>query len=1053
LLVIYGDTSQDGIWYSGDPATVEGKEFGPKPFDKLAKFDEDQVWEFTLANPFRNAGNDVIIAGPGAGMLTVFGGPGDDTIVGSKDGDHLAGGSGDDTIDGQGGIDQIYGDSGFNVDVLGDPEPLRRFDVVIDPSAPISRAEAETLAGPVLTVPTVNASAFPEADPLTVGDDVLRGGDDDDIIFGDHGRITTEVEVLDFAGKLASLPPLKIRTTAYDFINRNGATQSDILTMASEVLDQGGDDTIFGEADEDILVGGANRLLGAVRGGDTIDGGLHEDLILGDNVRLDHRAATVDPRDRNPRIRQLTGGLIYDATGHQLTDPTTPFADPRIDGASWANFEIANLDHTFALEARADGSFGNDYIAGGPDDDLIFGQLGDDIIQGDGSISGKVVDAAPVGAVRLDDGLGTLVVAPSFDAESDGDDYIEGGGGHDVVFGNQGQDDIVGGSSSLFSLDTRAERPDGEDILFGGAGTRTARNILGQGGDSILGQVAQHARDADVIMGDNANVFVLIDAQDAFPGDFLEFNYDQNPDIGNDPADPLALQHRGSLRLIPRAFALLDYTPGVEGPDNIGGSDLIKGEDGDDVIHGMLKNDVLYGDGWDDDVYGGTGRDKIFGGSGEDGLLGDDGLIQTSRNGIAEPLYGIAAQAETVLGIPKPDNAQFIGAVVDITNLLKKTVDLTVGDHADPLFTWKNGDTDIVYGGRGDDFIHGGAADDALSGAEALPEFYQDTRPQPDAPPIVYNPDPDRRTLDFWRDPFTGALEPFYDPDNPRTKIAGFILNFDSFEPNGDLIEDGKDWIFGDLGHDVLFGGTGHDRLFGGLGDDYHQADDNLDTDGGLNNNADDFRLPGTTAGAGDFAFGGGGLDVLIANTGADRLFDWTGEFNSFVVPFARFGAPTVNRQVSPHAKEFLRGLADAGGMDPGLLEPNNELGLVDQDDPEWNDQHGGPRDPQPGNFPPGAYDDPAEPEDDTDVAFKGILQDEHGSTPSGRRATKDIPDVPVGDIRIEKAINAVDPLLPTPAEDADTFDTRAASGCESPRSSTTSGRRPTPATTSTLFW
>ena len=49
--------------------------------------------------------------------------------------------------------------------------------------------------------------------------------------------------------------------------------------------------------------------------------------------------------------------------------------------------------------------------------------------------------------------------------------YIEGGGGCDTIFGGLGQDDIVGGSSSLFGLDSPAKRPDGRDILFGGAGT------------------------------------------------------------------------------------------------------------------------------------------------------------------------------------------------------------------------------------------------------------------------------------------------------------------------------------------------------------------------------------------------------------------------------------------------------------------------------------------------------------------------------------------------------------------------------------------------------
>ena len=47
--------------------------------------------------------------------------------------------------------------------------------------------------------------------------------------------------------------------------------------------------------------------------------------------------------------------------------------------------------------------------------------------------------------------------------------------------------------------------------------------------------------------------------------------------------------------------------------------------------------------------------------------------------------------------------------------------------------------------------------------------------------------------------PFTGQQRLFYDVFNPRTKIAGFVLNFDSFDATGKLIEDGKDGNYGDL--------------------------------------------------------------------------------------------------------------------------------------------------------------------------------------------------------------------------------------------------------------
>jgi hypothetical protein len=36
-LVVYGDTSQDAVWYSGESFSVKGQEFGPKPFDPFWK--------------------------------------------------------------------------------------------------------------------------------------------------------------------------------------------------------------------------------------------------------------------------------------------------------------------------------------------------------------------------------------------------------------------------------------------------------------------------------------------------------------------------------------------------------------------------------------------------------------------------------------------------------------------------------------------------------------------------------------------------------------------------------------------------------------------------------------------------------------------------------------------------------------------------------------------------------------------------------------------------------------------------------------------------------
>src|SRR5262249_38925393 len=162
-------------------------------------------------------------------------------------------------------------------------------------------------------------------------------------------------------------------------------------------------------------------------------------------------------------------------------------------------------------------------------------------------------------------------------------------GGKDIIFGNLGQDDIIGGSSSLFGLTTPALRPDGSDIIFGGAGTRIARNLLGTGADSTTGAFADHATDADNILGDNGNLYRLV-SQGGSGTAFLTFVYDSTDDIGSDPAHPGTPHSRGPKRIIPRAYQTLDYTPGLLAAGDIGGADLVHAEDGDDFVHGEVGN-------------------------------------------------------------------------------------------------------------------------------------------------------------------------------------------------------------------------------------------------------------------------------------------------------------------------------------------------------------------------------------------------------------------------------------------------------------------------------
>jgi hypothetical protein len=305
----------------------------------------------------------------------------------------------------------------------------------------------------------------------------------------------------------------------------------------------------------------------------------------------------------------------------------------------------------------------------------------------------------------------------------------------------------------------------------------------------------------------------------------------------------------------------------------------------------------------------------------------------TSRNGLAEPLYGIAATGESWIGIRGDD----LAADINVAGALNKTVNETpfnVDPNNDPLFIAHNSD-DIIYGGLGNDWLHGGSGNDAISGAEALPQFY--ANPSNPGNVLQYNPS-------------TGLFGAF-DPTNPLKRIDGFLLNFDPTEgvavtsaSDGTVMSDGNDRIFGDLGNDWLVGGTGNDHLYGGWGNDVLNVDDNQSTIGGLNTQSDDHPSYN------DIAFGGAGNDWLIGNNKQDWLIDWAGDNNSYAMPTDVHGQQTQIHSYDPKVAGFLYALSAADGADATRAadtgapawrngEPNGELGLLMPGDTAYFEQ------------------------------------------------------------------------------------------------------------------
>lgn len=196
---------------------------------------------------------------------TAYGGAGNDLIIGSQAGDHLAGGSGDDTILGQGGSDHIYGDSGVNVNILTRALHIPTVDASPAPTVDPRLGASDQTFKPV-KVPT------PMRDDMVAGNDFLDGngsGNPDlpNIIFGDHGVVVQWVDD-------PNLPPIllqKIQTTEL----------STVIAINSAELQNGGDDVLYGDDIPDVLIGGP--------GNDMLDGREDDDLIFGDSVYLTRR--------------------------------------------------------------------------------------------------------------------------------------------------------------------------------------------------------------------------------------------------------------------------------------------------------------------------------------------------------------------------------------------------------------------------------------------------------------------------------------------------------------------------------------------------------------------------------------------------------------------------------------------------------------------------------------------------------------------------------------------------------------------------------------------
>jgi Ca2+-binding RTX toxin-like protein len=332
-----GDAGNDGVEVNGSPTLGDTFTLAPEPGG--VKFQRTNLVPFTLDTATERfqvnglGGADSVSASDGVGALTLLsvdGGAGADTVVGSDGPDLLLGGEGNDVLSGGGGDDRIVGDRGND---------------------------------------TMNGGT---------GDDTLvwNNGDGTDVVNGDDGRDDVEVNGAPAAGDVftvqpngarirfdrTNLVPFSLDIGSSETMHANGLGGDDAITVGevgsyavtaaggpgNDTLTGGGSSETFlgGSGNDTITPGGGLDVVSGDEGDDQVNvrdstadvarGGDGNDSVVADAADLDildgfetvDRTPVVTPADTSTRPVIIRGGIVKVRKGIASIRVSCPITSP-----------------------------------------------------------------------------------------------------------------------------------------------------------------------------------------------------------------------------------------------------------------------------------------------------------------------------------------------------------------------------------------------------------------------------------------------------------------------------------------------------------------------------------------------------------------------------------------------------------------------------------------------------------------------------------------------------------------------------------------------------
>ena len=808
----------------------------------------------------------------------VFGGTGNDILIGVDQNDVFHGGTGNDTIAGNGGNDRLDGGTGANVIDGGTGNDIALFDF----SDQIGDVVAINggVAGTTYQF-TVAGAAFGSVKDVEILN-VIIGGKGNDRLGGVY-TLTTGLShtITSGAGSDTVVIDLSADTTGkFSGGPNNGARIYNDITgaqinvdAATEVLEFTGNAT--GTAAADGVFGGiGNDILTGLDGHDVFHGGAGDDKITGNggNDRLDggvgantidggagNDIALFDMSDRTGDIIALNGG----AAG-----VTYVFT---VDGSAYGSvkdIEVVNV----LLGGTGNDQLGGVYTLNGALNHTIVSGLGLDTVVIDlsadtaGKFSGGPnnsariyndvtgrqinVDAGTEALVFTGNATGTAAADGVFGGIGNdvltgllGNDVFHGGAGNDKLNGNAGNDrldgglganTIDGGTGNDLALFDFSDQTLGVTLVnmavanttyvatVGGKAFGSVKNVeiitslVGGKGDDRLGG-------AYLLNGATSHTIV---SGDGFDTVVVDLSADTAGKFSGGPNNSFRIYNdtTGRQLNIDAATEVLEFTGNATGS---AAADGVFGGIGDDILNGLLGNDVFHG---------GLGNDKLNGNAGNDRLDGGRG-------------------ANTIDGGDDADTAQF--------DFSDQTADVVLVNGGKAGVTYAATVGGLAFGSvKNVEIIStllGGTGNDRLGGAYTLKGLESYT--------IVSGAGQDTVVVDLSADlagKFSGGPNNSFRIYNDTT---GRQLNIDAatevleFTGNatGSAAADG---VFGGIGDDILTGLEGNDVFHGGLGNDR------------LNGNGGNDRLNG-----------GRGANTIDGGAGADTaLFDFSDQTGDVVL-------------------------------------------------------------------------------------------------------------------------------------------------------------------------